>query len=416
MSTDSVIPGCLTHYNEQHIQVRKDFMDICAYDKDQYNTGTRRSGKTKRDEPNQECMAKILRLLETLTDRKRTSVYLRIQNASRNKKAQPIQAPSEYRIELTYTTIAHLLYNTYGESTIRNSVTALIQMNYIKRYQKSKNAVPEYVLNIEVIQSLLARNQVVKVTTEETEVLNTTSEGVNSTSDEVLHSTAQGVNSTPNKKEDKNGSNKINGKKESTPTHSTFFSSKQKLMDDLYHHHYPSITLKQTEKLKGDYDKVGLYVETQEDMNSLIAYAEERIAGNDPQAYPGNLARWADSWNVWRQKNKQAESLPWSQPDNVSAADSAADTEMEQAIHREHTPLPVDMQEWMIETAQEFGGDEPACVNELEWCFQHTSCTEEEFYSKLIHAYEKASREKSIDIFFAELKQDLLLVVEAMVM
>jgi hypothetical protein len=84
-----------------------------------------------------------------------------------------------------------------------------------------------------------------------------------------------------------------------------------------------------------------------------------------------------------------------------------------QAIHREHAALPVDMQMWMIDTANEFGEDGTGCVNELEWCFQHTGCTEEEFYSKLIRAYGIAEKSKCIDTLFAEFKQSLSLVVDA---
>ncbi len=84
-----------------------------------------------------------------------------------------------------------------------------------------------------------------------------------------------------------------------------------------------------------------------------------------------------------------------------------------QAIHREHASLPVDMQMWMVDTASEFGEDETVCVNELVWCFQHTGCTEEEFYSKLIHAYGITERSKRMDMLFAEFKQSLLLVVDA---
>jgi hypothetical protein len=56
MSDTQLGKSCLVHYNDQHIQVRKDFLDLCAYDKSQYNNDTRKSGKAKRDEPNQECM------------------------------------------------------------------------------------------------------------------------------------------------------------------------------------------------------------------------------------------------------------------------------------------------------------------------------------------------------------------------
>lgn len=197
--SESIAKKCLTHYNERHIQVRKDFLDICTYDKSLYNTETRKSGKTKRDEPNRECMAMILRLLETLTDHRKTALALK--NETRiAKKLQPLREPDEYRIELAYSTIARLLLDTYGESTVRNSIAALLQMNYIKRYQKSRNSIPEYVLNIDVIQPLLQQNaNEPDAETEDIEVLHSTPEQdemLNSTS-EVSHSTSQGVHVTP---------------------------------------------------------------------------------------------------------------------------------------------------------------------------------------------------------------------------
>ena len=69
--SDSIGHECLVHYTQQHIQVRKDFFDICAYDKNKFNLRVNEKGKVIHDEPNQECMAKILRVMETLTDDKR---------------------------------------------------------------------------------------------------------------------------------------------------------------------------------------------------------------------------------------------------------------------------------------------------------------------------------------------------------
>lgn len=144
----------LVHYNAQHIQVRKDFLDLCVYDKNDYNKDTRKSGKIIRDEPNQECMAKILRLIETLTDSRKSHWQQRNEDLIAKKKL-PLKEPAEYRIELAYPTIVRLLYNTYGESTVRNSVAALLQMGYIIRYQKNQASTSEYVLNIPLLQTLL---------------------------------------------------------------------------------------------------------------------------------------------------------------------------------------------------------------------------------------------------------------------
>jgi hypothetical protein len=209
MSDTQLGKQCLTHYNPQHIQVRKDFLDLCAYDKRLYNNSQRKSGKTKRDEPNQECMAKILRLLETLTDGRKA--HWQVHNEELiAKKRLPLKEPAEYRIELAYSTIERLLYNTCGESTIRNSMAVLIQRGYVVRYQKNKASVPYYALNIPVLQTALydqkeqTEDEVLNVTPSDAndflgddKVLNVQTKGVNATPKPV-HSTAKGVNATPN--------------------------------------------------------------------------------------------------------------------------------------------------------------------------------------------------------------------------
>lgn len=192
--SNSVTSGCLTHYNNQHIQVRKDFFDLCAYDKSQFNQTLTKNGKKANDEPNQECMAKILRLLETLTDHEKTEWHLKAERLK--AKGLKISAePKEYRIELAYSTIAKLLFGTYGESTIRKSIAVLLERNYIKRYQATKNSVPCYVLNIKALQAALDKQaqEAMSDPSQETEVSNLTSEDNN----EVSNLTANDSNLTP---------------------------------------------------------------------------------------------------------------------------------------------------------------------------------------------------------------------------
>lgn len=180
-------------------------------------------------------------------------------------------------------------------------------------------------------------------------------------------------------------------------------TSEQLLIDDFYCHlaHKPKPP-KITEKLIEYWDSLIPYIYTQEDMNSLYEYtAKDCAKKTDTRVYPGNLADCRSGWQQEQERNS-IPVLPPPQPQEVY-----------EPIQRKSEPLPGDMQMWMIDTANEFGEDETVCVNELEWCFQHTTCTEENFYSKLIHAYERTSKEKSIDTFFAELKQDLSLVVES---
>src|SRR5437588_10865369 len=131
MGDNAIANGCLVHYNDQHIQVRRDFFDLCIYDKEDFNKDLTKSGKKVKDEPNQECMAKSLRLLETLSNHEKTEWYLKAERL-KARGIKPPSEPKEYRIELAYSTIAHLLYDTYGESTVRNSIAVLLQRGYIK--------------------------------------------------------------------------------------------------------------------------------------------------------------------------------------------------------------------------------------------------------------------------------------------
>ena len=311
--SDSIAKKCLTHYNERHIQVRQDFLEICTYDKSLYNTETRKSGKTKRDEPNRECMAMILRLLETLTDHRKTTFFLK--NETRiAKKLAPMREPDEYRIELAYSTIVKLLLDTYGESTVRNSLAALVQMNYIKRYQKSKNAVPEYVLNIAVIQPLLQENaneppteeegiEMLHSTPEEVEVSHVTSEGVHSTP-EMVNTTPEPLHSTPNYIGNEITSKTDDKKASTSPAIPSFLLSEDEqrwytdvLCQSCFVKAPPAIT----EKLQKQIQKAMKHAPTIELLNSYYELVRVKTGHND--IYLGNLFNDGQEWllNGWLQ-------------------------------------------------------------------------------------------------------------------
>src|SRR5579884_519592 len=114
--SSSIVKGCLVHYDSRHLQVRRDFLDLCAYEKRQYNRRTNEGGKRIKDEPNQECMAKILRIMETLTDAKRLEWHMEA-TRRREQGLAALPEPAEYPLALSYTSICKLLYSTYGEST-----------------------------------------------------------------------------------------------------------------------------------------------------------------------------------------------------------------------------------------------------------------------------------------------------------
>ncbi len=145
--TSEITTGCLVHYDSRHIQVRADFMGLCQYNRDQYR-------EQRKKEPNQECMAKILRLLETLTDHARTEWKLKTMRAEEKGLAKP-KEPEHYLIDLSNGGIVNLIYKTFGESTVRNSLNYLGAIGYIGTSQEKKNAIPSIWLEQDYVQSLL---------------------------------------------------------------------------------------------------------------------------------------------------------------------------------------------------------------------------------------------------------------------
>ncbi len=145
--TSEITNGCLTHYDSSHIQTRRDFMGLCKYNRDEFE------GRRKQ-EPNQECMAKILRLVETLTDHAKTEWRLKALAAEEKGLRKP-KEPKCYPVTLSNGVIVRLIYETFGESTVRNSLNYLLEIGYIGRSQETKNAVPLYWLEQEYVQYLL---------------------------------------------------------------------------------------------------------------------------------------------------------------------------------------------------------------------------------------------------------------------
>lgn len=88
----------------------------------------------------------------------------------------------------------------------------------------------------------------------------------------------------------------------------------------------------------------------------------------------------------------------------------------QEPIHRETEPLPRRLCKWMDRTAREFGEDAVEWTNELEWFFQHTTCSEEEFYTTLLQSYTIACEypeDQRMQVLFTEFKQSLSLIIES---
>jgi hypothetical protein len=319
MGDNSIANGRLVHYNDQHIQVRRDFFDLCAYDKNDFNQKVTKSGKKAKDEPNQECMAKILRLLESLTNHEKTEWHLKAERL-KARGVKPPNEPREYKIELAYSTISHLLYDTYGESTIRNSIAVLLQRGYIRRYQKAKNSVPCYALDIKALQVALDRqaqesirevdfpDEVSKSTPEEDGSPNSTPgdfEGPKSTpkppisTPETRQANSEVSNSTPNnisKRDNKDC------KKADSPTDlpALSLSSEEQGFYDLWSQMPFNVILpKVTETLETHCATLAPHVKTLDQLKSLCVFA--RVYDHVPIDKDIKLGNLVNALNGWLQ-------------------------------------------------------------------------------------------------------------------
>src|SRR5260221_553072 len=99
-------------------------------------------------------MAKIVRLVETLTNHAKAEWKLEAMKAEEKGLAKP-KEPKRYPLELSNGVIIRLVYETFGESTVRNSLNYLVEIGYIGREQEKANAIPLYWLEQEYVQSLL---------------------------------------------------------------------------------------------------------------------------------------------------------------------------------------------------------------------------------------------------------------------
>jgi|SRR5882762_675343 len=349
--SDNLTPGCLVHHNSQHIQVRKDFFDLCAYNKADFNQALTKGGKRAKDEPNQECMAKILRVLETLTNREKENHFIKAEYR-KTRGQKPPKELKEHPIELSYSFISNLLYNTYGESVIRNSIAELLRRNYIKRYQERKNGTPSYVLDVKVVQAALNKQaqEAVSDDFDDFEVSKSIPQGPKSTAEnsistaESSKSTPQGPKSTPIKIS--NEMNPKNDCKNDSPNKSATLSDQkpeasspssipsQSLSEELP----PPGEEKSEEKTKLTEEEQHIYdlacqelfktsppeikptvkeqcaklaedIKTQEQLTDLAQYSREEQGLHGKKLYLGNLVKALDGWRQTRRAARVGPSL-----------------------------------------------------------------------------------------------------------
>ena len=90
--------GCITHYNQQHLQIRSDYEQICEFDRSLFVDKSKR-----KEEPNVGCMAMILRVMETLTDaRYRHYAYPQKQSSQGQPEEIPLDLSNEAIQKMTH--------------------------------------------------------------------------------------------------------------------------------------------------------------------------------------------------------------------------------------------------------------------------------------------------------------------------
>ncbi len=338
MSDAAISKDCLHHYDNRHIQVRWDFFELCAYDKSQFNCRLNGNGKIIKDEPNQECMAKILRILETLTDTEKLKWLLDAQKL-KDQGLKPPHEPKEYPIQLSYSAIVSLLYGTYGESTVRNSVAVLIQRNFIKQYQQTKNSIPYYVLRTDIVQKAL-KDQAEKALSgveinsqsgESFQVLKSTARRPKSTakpliskggSSEINSQTSE-INNNNNRennnkqREGKNATPTVTADKPSTPssTPSSLSSVSSEKLDTPEQERIAGyleeldFPFDITPENKSHLEKIAKHVKSLEKMRSLLAHTKNQEHLKGKAIYLGNLAN-TNNLNGWKQKQQDLAQPP----------------------------------------------------------------------------------------------------------
>ena len=135
--------GCITHYNQQHLQIRSDYEQICEFDRSLFVDKSKR-----KEEPNVGCMAMILRVMETLTD-------ARYRHYAYPQKQSSQGQPEEIPLDLSNEAIQKMTHSFFGATTIRNSLTMLIQKGFLKRVQNNRSRYPSYVFCTSEVQQAL---------------------------------------------------------------------------------------------------------------------------------------------------------------------------------------------------------------------------------------------------------------------
>jgi hypothetical protein len=138
------IESSLTHHDQAHVQVKRDFLRICDYTKYKLDCD-------KKDKPSIECMAKLLRYFEYESD----GLLRAWLTKKLNSKQSNIEKPNKLAIPASINTlIALATLHTESDATIRKSLKMLERLKYITTENESGKTTI-FVLESENVQSAL---------------------------------------------------------------------------------------------------------------------------------------------------------------------------------------------------------------------------------------------------------------------
>src|SRR6266568_6799555 len=131
--SEEFVSGCIQHRDTRHLRLYYDYMDI--YSDNEYK-------------------AKIIRILETWTDHKRTEWYKT--NSDRLEQGQEVLEP-DFWITMSYQQFRQFMRYTASEDTLKKALVELESSKHIKRRINPDfpYGPPQYLLNAKVIQAAL---------------------------------------------------------------------------------------------------------------------------------------------------------------------------------------------------------------------------------------------------------------------
>ncbi|HEY7417090.1 MAG TPA: hypothetical protein VH593_18025 [Ktedonobacteraceae bacterium] len=135
MSEDT-IQGCIKHHDISHVRLHKDYLD--GYKGNEHK-------------------AKIVRIMETWTNKKRDAWYLAATGSK--ERGETIPEP-DFWITLSFQQIRLFMFETASIDTIKANVAELVKDKHLQRRVNPEKpyGAPQYLLNCKVVQKMLDKN------------------------------------------------------------------------------------------------------------------------------------------------------------------------------------------------------------------------------------------------------------------